>query len=237
VNVLTPAFRDDLINRGLVDSDKVVFVPNGADPDFFHPGERDNSVRREFAWGDRFVVMYAGQHGKANAVGQLLDTAGLLQDRSDVLIASVGDGPELCSLREEARRRKLSNISLCGPQAKERMPDFVNACDVGAAVLQNNPTFRTVYPNKVFDYMSCERPTLLAIDGVARKLVCEQAQAGLFAEPENPQALSAAIRQLADDPEQGREMGRRGRQWILANATRQMLALRYLEIMKELVLV
>src|SRR5437660_175337 len=83
-------------------ADKVVFVPNGANPDFFHPGERDNSVRREFAWGNRFVVMYAGQHGRANAVGQLLDTAGLLQDRSDVLIASVGDGPELSSLREEA---------------------------------------------------------------------------------------------------------------------------------------
>ena len=85
--------------------------------------------------------------------------------------------------------------------------------------------------------MSCERPTLLAIDGVARKLVCDEAQAGLFAEPENPAALSAAIRQLADHPEQGREMGRRGRQWILAHATRQMLAIRYLEIMKELVLV
>jgi len=235
INVLTPAFRDDLTKRSLAQPEKVVFVPNGADPDFFRPGVRDNAVRREYGWGDRFVVMYAGQHGRANAVHQLLDAAGLLADRPDVLIACVGHGPEQANLREEARRRNLSNISFCGPQPKERMPDFVNACDVGAAVLQKNPTFLTVYPNKVFDYMSCERPTLLAIDGVARKLVCDEARAGVFAEPENAVALATAIRHLADDPEGRREMGRRGREWILANATRQMLAIRYLDIMKELV--
>ncbi len=102
---------------------------------------------------------------------------------------------------------------------------------MGAAVLQNNPTFRTVYPNKVFDYMACARPTLLAIDGVARELVCEQARAGVFAEPEDPAALAAAIRALADDPAACAEMGRRGREWVLANATRESLAARYLDVM------
>jgi glycosyltransferase involved in cell wall biosynthesis len=235
VNVLTPAFREDLIGRGLAQSEKIVFVPNGADPDVFRPAGRDNAVRSEKGWGDRFVVMYAGQHGRANAVSQLLGAAELLKDRPDILIACVGDGPERPTLVAEARRRNLSNISFYGPQAKEQMPDFINACDAGAAVLQNNPTFRTVYPNKLFDYMSCERPTLLAIDGVARQLVCDQARAGVFAEPENAEEISAAIRRLADDPEGCRAMGRRGREWILANATRQMLANKYLDIMKEVV--
>jgi len=235
VNVLTPAFRDDIIQRKLADAGKIVFVPNGADPDSFRPEQKDNSVRREYGWGDRFVVMYAGQHGRANAVGQLIEAAALLKDRSDILIVCVGDGPERTSLSEEARRRNVANIQFCGPQPKERMPDFVNACDVGAAVLQNNPTFRTVYPNKVFDYMSCARPTLLAIDGVARKLVCEQARAGVFAQPEDAPALAAAIKQLADDRAAGEEMGNRGREWILAHGTRAALAAKYLEIMKDLI--
>jgi glycosyltransferase involved in cell wall biosynthesis len=233
VNVLTPAFRDDIVKRGLATPDKVVFVPNGADARMFHPARRDNSVRREYGWGDRFVVMYAGAHGRANAVGQLLEAASLLRDRPEILITCVGDGPERSALQKESRGRGLTNIMFCGPQPKERMPEFVNACDVGAAVLQNNPTFRTVYPNKVFDYMACERPTLLAIDGVARKLVCEEARAGVFAEPENGPALAAAIRYLADDPSGRAEMGRRGREWLLANATRESLARRYLEVMAE----
>jgi glycosyltransferase involved in cell wall biosynthesis len=115
------------------------------------------------------------------------------------------------------------------------MPEIVNACDVGAAVLGNNPTFKMVYPNKVFDYMSCERATLLAIDGVARRLVCDEAQAGIYAEPENAISIASAVRKLADDPAGRIAMGRRGRQWVLANATRESLAKRYLGVLESMV--
>ena len=164
-------------------------------------------MRRELGWGDRFVVMYAGAHGRANAIGQLVDAAERLRDRKDILIATVGDGPERARHEEAARERGLDNIQFCGPQPKSRMVDVVNACDVGAAVLQDNPTFRTVYPNKVFDYMACARPTLLAIDGAARRLVCDEAQAGVFATPEDGQAIADAIRILADDPRGRRRDG------------------------------
>lgn len=235
INVLTPAFRDDIVKRGLASDAKIVFVPNGADANVFTPGPRDNEVRRELGWRDRFVVMYAGAHGRANALGQLVDAAERLQSRPDILIACVGDGPERKRLEEEARRRGLSNIQFCGPQPKDRMPDVVNACDVGAAVLQDNPTFRTVYPNKVFDYMACERPVLLAIDGVARKLVCDEARAGVFARPEDGDSIAKAILGLVEDPPLRLQMGRRGRAWVLANCTRESLANKYLEILTALV--
>ncbi len=234
VNVLTPAFRDDLLRRGLKPAEQIVFVPNGADLDLFSPGPRDNAVRREQGWGDRFVVLYAGAHGRANAIGQLVEAAQHLRDRPDILLATVGDGPERARWQKEAQDRGLTNLVFCGAQPKERMADFVNACDAGAAVLQDNPTFRTVYPNKVFDYMACERPTVLAIDGIARTLVCDEAQAGVFAPPENGPALAEVIRRLADDPAGRRAMGERGRAWVIANASRKALAVRYLVILEEL---
>ncbi len=235
VAVLTPAFRDDLVARGLAPTDRIAFMPNAADLDRFRPAPREGAMRRELGWGDRFVVLYAGAHGRANALGQLLDAAERLRDRPDVLIATVGDGPERAGLEAEARRRGLGNIVFHGPQPKERMPEVIPACDVGAAVLQDNPTFRTVYPNKVFDYMACARPILLAIDGVARELVCAQAQAGLFASPEDGTALAGAIRALADDPAGCAAMGARGRRWVEANATREAVAARYLELLERLV--
>lgn len=235
VNVLTPAFREDLVRRGLAGPENIVFVPNGADLDLFNPTAPDVALRRELGWEGHFVVMYSGAHGRANAVGQLVDAAVLLKDRADILIATVGDGPERKQHEERARARGLTNIVFNGAQPKERMPAIVNACDVGAAVLQNNPTFRTVYPNKVFDYMACAKPTLLAIDGVARQMVCDEAQAGVFVEPENAAAIAAAIRSLADDAAGRAEMGRRGRAWVVANASREGLAKRYTGIMEELV--
>ncbi|MGD0294797.1 MAG: glycosyltransferase family 4 protein [Terracidiphilus sp.] len=235
INVLTPAFQSDMEKRALATSTKFCFVPNGADTVAFFPGPRDNETRRQLGWGDQFVVMYAGAHGRANALYQLIEAATELQDRADILIACIGDGPDRQRLTEEVEGRSLKNIRFYGARPKASMPEIVNACDAGAAVLQNNPTFRTVYPNKVFDYMSCARPVLLAIDGAARTLVCEQAKAGVFAEPENGQAIASAIRFLADHPEIRAEMAANGRRWVLENASRDALAARYLDVITGLV--
>jgi lipopolysaccharide/colanic/teichoic acid biosynthesis glycosyltransferase/glycosyltransferase involved in cell wall biosynthesis len=234
VTVLTPAFAEDLQTRGLVTPDRILFVPNGADVDAFTPASRNNDVRLRFGWGSRFVALYAGAHGRANALHQLLDAATHLSGRSDILIVTVGDGPARASLEEEARTRQLGNVQIIGPVVKEWMPHVVAAADAGIAVLQDNPTFRTVYPNKVFDYMASARPTVLGIDGVARRLVCDEARAGIFAEPENAGSIAAAIVRLADAPEDARRLGRNGREWIVANAARSALAQRYLDALVAL---
>lgn len=234
VNVLTPKFRDDLLDRHLVPPSRLTLVPNGGDLALFSPGPRDNAVRRECQWGDRIVALYAGAHGRANALGQLLDAAEILRTRTDILLVAIGDGPERAALEAEAVRRGLDNVRFLGVRPKDAMPDYINAADIGLAVLQRNATFRTVYPNKIFDYMACARPVVLGIDGGARRLVCDEAQAGLFAEPENGAAIASAIVELADDVEKRSAMGRRGREWIEANASRETLAARYLDIMLNL---
>lgn len=235
VNVLTPAFRDDLLARTLVPASRIVVVPNGADVSLFQPRVASDDIRRELGWGERVVAVYAGAHGKANAIGQLVEAAARLRDRQDILIATIGDGPERMHWQAEAASRGLDNIRFHGAQAKERMPEILSAADIGVAVLQANPTFRTVYPNKVFDYMACERPIVIAIDGIAREMVCEQARAGIYAPAENGAAIAQAIVQLADDPDLRIRLGRSGNTWVTANATREILAARYLQHLQTLV--
>lgn len=234
VNVLTPSFRDDLLARHLVRPSRLTLVPNGGDLAMFRPGPRDNAVRREHGWGDRIVALYAGAHSRANALVQLLDAAEILRSRPDILLVAIGDGPERASLEAEALNRGLDNVQFLGAKPKEAVPDYINAGDIGLAVLQRNATFRTVYPSKIFDYMACARPVIVGIDGAARTLVCDEAQAGLFAEPENGPAIARAILELADGREKRSTMGRRGREWVEANASRETLAARYLDIMLKL---
>lgn len=233
INVLTPAFRDDLVRRGLAAEDKVFFVPNGVDVEAFAPGPRDNEARRELGWGTDFVALYAGAHGRANALHQLIDAADDLKHHAGVRIVSVGDGPERGALEQAVGARGLSNIQFIGSQPKSRMPLLVNAADAGLAVLQANPTFRTVYPNKVFDYMACAKPTVLAIDGIARELVCDQASAGLFAEPENGAQIAERLAELAGNSALAARLGANGRAWVVAHASRAVLARRYLQELNE----
>lgn len=234
INVLTPAFRDDIVRRGLAPAAKITFVPNGADLDAFSPGPRDNPVRSAHGWGDRFVVLYAGAHGRANAIHQLVDVADRLRTRRDILIATAGDGPERAACEQRATDLGLDNIQFLGPVAKSQMPALVSASDCGVSVLQANETFRTVYPNKVFDYMACARPVLLGIDGVARALVCDEAGAGVFAAPEDGWSLAQQIEWLADHPAERDAMGVRGRRWVTTHATREGLAAKYLAILEHL---
>jgi glycosyltransferase involved in cell wall biosynthesis len=235
INALTPAIKANIVERRLAPASKIIEIPNGADLTHFSPRSHDNPFRRQLGWGTRCVAMYAGAHGRANALDQLIDAATLLRNRDDIVIAFVGDGPERARLERRSRELGLRNVSFCGPQPKERMAECINAADIGLAVLQANPTFRTVYPNKIFDYMACARAIVLGVDGVARQLVTETARSGIFAPPGDAAAIASAIRRLADDPTERAAMGERGRRWVEANASREALAAQYETVLTRLV--
>ena len=233
INVLTPAFRDVLLSKEVPD-EKLTMIPNGADLDLFHPGDRDNDIRRRYHWGDRFVVIYTGAHGPANGLGQVLDAAKVLLDRTDILFVLVGDGTEKAELESRARRLGLTNVQFIPAQAKSEMPDFINAADVGLAVLQKIDGFKTVYPNKLFDYMACGRPVIVAIDGEARNLI-ERAGAGIYVEPECPTQLRCAVLELCSDAKKGLRFGKNGFDFVRNCFSREGLASEFLDLLHVLV--
>ena len=234
INVLTPAFREALIRLKGVSAGRISMIPNGADLDILRPGPRDNEVRRRLELEGKFVVSYFGAHGRANRVGQLLDVAERVKaSHPDIRFLLVGDGMEKPMLVEDARRRGLDNVIFVDSVPKEQVNAYINASDVCTAVLMKNDTFRTVYPNKVFDYMACKRPVIVAIDGVARKLV-EDAGAGLYAEPENPQAMIDAILAIKNNPSAIAGMMEGGYRHVREHFDRKQLAQRYLDVLHRL---
>ena len=234
INVLTPAFEKYLVDKKRVPANRISMIPNGADLDIMKPGPKDNEIRRRLGLTDKFVVSYFGAHGRANRVGQLLDVAERLKDtHPDIRIMLVGDGMEKPMLVEDARRRGLNNVIFVDAVPKEQVSDYINASDVCTAVLMKNETFKTVYPNKVFDYMACKRPIIIAIDGVARRLV-EEAGAGIYAEPENADAFIEAILTLKNDPKLMATMGQNGYDHVTKYYSREALSEKYLSTLTSL---
>ena len=231
INVLTPAFKSALIERKNVRPDKISMIPNAADLDIFKPGELNNWVREKHNLQGRFVVTYVGAHGRANALMQMLNVAEKIKGYDDIRILLVGDGMEKTMLREEADRRQLNNIIFVDSVPKKEVVDYVTASDVCTAVLKKVDTFKTVYPNKVFDYMSVKKPIILAIDGVARKLV-EDAKAGIYVEPENADEFVNALLKLKNDSDFCIKLGENGYQYVKENFDRKVLAAKYLDIIK-----
>ncbi len=113
------------------------------------------------------------------------------------------------------------------------MAQALAAADACLAILKPIELYKTVYPNKVFDYMAAGRPVILAIDGVIREVI-ESAGAGIFIPPGDPRALAAAILELASQPENCKRMGSRGRQAVETRFSRLVLADRLEEILQGL---
>jgi len=213
INVLTPAFKDDLIRREMVHSDKIKVIPNGVDLNKLSLCESSGGIRRQLGWEGRFVVLYTGAHGLANHLQQLIDAAEILQDIPEVLIACVGDGMSLPGLKRKVIKNGMKNIRFYGPFSREETSKIVSASDVCTAVLKRAGAFKKVYPNKLFEYMAYGKPIILGIDGAARELL-EKARSGIYVAPEDPIAFAEAVGFLKQHPEIRKEMGLNGREYI-----------------------
>ncbi len=236
INVLTPAFRERLIQKK-VPGEKIICVPNAADFAIARRVAADgwdrDRFREEHGLTGSFVVVYVGAHGIANHLLQILEAADLLRD-TRVLFLLIGDGMEKQALVKEASRRQLSNVRFVDPVPREEVFRYILASDIGTSVLKKLDTFKTVYSNKTFDYFSCRKPVLLAIDGISRELV-EAAGAGMYAEPENPSGYAAGVRYYLDHPEAVAAQGESGYNFALLNFDRESLAAQYIgEIGRQL---
>lgn len=234
INVLTPAFRETLIEKKKVNPDKIIFIPNAADftlSDKILLNFEKVSFRKEHNLEGKFVIIYVGAHGLANHLEQIIDT-GLLLLNTNVLFLFIGDGMEKKRLVALAKEKKLNNIRFLDPVPKAEVFKYILASDMGTSVLKNVDTFKTVYSNKTFDYMSCKIPILMAIDGVSKKLV-EDAQAGEFVEPENPKDFAEKIKFYLNNPDQVIKQGENGYKFAKSNFDRTVLAEKYIGLIKE----
>lgn len=234
LNVLTPAFKEDIVGRGLKEADLIHNVQAGVDVDEMNPEKYSEEIRTKMGWGGKKVVLYTGAIGRANRLDQLVDTALVLKERSDVLLAVVGGGMEEDQLKERVENEGLSNIVFYGSRSKEEMPEIIASADICLAVLMKSETFKTVYPNKVFDYMACERPVIVAIDGMIRTLLEDQ-EAGIFVEPENAGEIAQGILELVSDEKRCVELGRNGRRFVVDEFDRNVMAAKYEGILEDLV--
>ncbi len=231
VVVNSPGFIDHLHSHGAI---HVELVPNGADTSMFDPQAKGENFRHIHGLADRFIALYAGAHGMSNDLGVMLAAAEMLIDRDDIMLVLLGDGKEKPALQSEARDMALTNLKFIPPVPKKEMPSALAAADACIAILKPIPLYATVYPNKVFDYMAAGRPVVLAMEGVIREVI-ESANSGIAIPPGDPTALAEAIIYLADHPQEGIDMGLKGREYNRNHFDRPAQARKFGQIIEKMV--
>mgnify|MGYP001556496645 CR=1 FL=1 len=237
INVLTPAFYDSLKNEKHIPEEKLIMIPNASD---FSLSEEllltfdRNDFRKKMALDGKFVITYVGAHGVANHLQQVLQAGKKLED-TRVLFLLIGQGMEKEKLKKMAVDMNVNNVRFIDAVPKKEVFKFILASEMGASVLKRVDTFKTVYSNKTFDYMSCKKPVLMAIDGVSRELV-EAAACGVYIEPENIEEYNTNIRTYLNDEGRLKKEGDNGYQYAKNHFDRDVLAKKYLQEIKDKVL-
>ena len=234
---VTDSFKTAIIAEG-IPAAKIEVIKNGVDLEFFSP-ERSLGPEATHIPGldntqGKFVVSYVGTHGMAHGLETVLSAAELLRDLPDVLFLLVGDGAERDHLVRQRDIMRLDNVILLEQQPKTRMPAIWAVTDVSLVLLRDKPLFRTVIPSKIFESMAMMKPVILGVRGESEALL-EESGAGICVQPESAVQLARAVRRLYASPDERRAMGQAGRHFVQAHFDRQVLAARYLELLKTVV--
>jgi glycosyltransferase involved in cell wall biosynthesis len=168
--------------------------------------------------------MFAGNIGAAQDLPTVLAAAELSRVRRDVQWVIVGDGSMRTWVQSEIERRELSaTVHMLGRFPVEDMPRMFAGVDALLVTLRRDPVLSLTIPAKVQSYLACAKPIVGALDGEGAAVIAE-AGAGVCSPAEDPQALAAQVLGLCDlDVSSRLEMGRRGRDYFLANFASDML--------------
>jgi glycosyltransferase involved in cell wall biosynthesis len=216
VTAVTEGIRAALLGSKRLPAEKVMFLPNGVDTKLFKPSPPDEKLKQNLGLAGKKIVLYAGNHGYAGAVEQVLYAANCLRDEPSLHFLLIGEGPEKRKLIELAAILKLSNVTFHDQVPLAVMPSFLSISDLAVVTLRKSQVMAGARPAKSFVMMAGGKPIVLSAEGEAARLI-EAAGSGVVVPPEDYEAIAKAIRKLMNDPERASQLGANGRRFVVSN--------------------
>ena len=213
VTTVTHRIVDDLIRHQGLPAEKVLLLPNGADPAI--PGDEAAAEKllADLGLSDRRLALCIGTHGYIHGMEALLDAAAELADQADLVVLLIGDGSEKGRLVELARARGLGNVRFADPVPPAAVLPLYRRAMVGLSTLRDVPIAASARPVRSLNAMAAGVPVVYAGAGEGAELV-RAAGAGIVTPAGDGSAIAAAIRQLMADPAAARAMGEAGKAYI-----------------------
>ncbi len=232
ITVIADGFTDNLLEKQ-VPPQKLVQIPNWVDVNFIKPlPKAESSFLRENQLQGKFVVLYSGNIALTQGLETVVEAAEKLQDLPDVQLVIVGEAKALETLKQEYQPGP--NVLLRPFQPRKKLPDMLAAADVGLVVQKRNISFNM--PSKIPVILASGRAIVASVSarGSAAQAI-RRSGGGLVVEPENADALAAAIRELYGDREKTAWLGRQGREYAVSQYSFERALTEYEALFSQLV--
>lgn len=211
IAVISPGMANLLQTRG-VPATKLTVVYNwvGESDDRPHP---PGALRAQLGLSeDDFLIMYAGNHGAAQALDAVLEGIAIVPESEHCHLVLVGGGVEKPRLQRIAERVAPERVHFLDPQPRDVVRQLTADADAQLVALADKPLFSVTIPSKLQAVMSEGCPILAVASGDVTRIV-DEARAGLCASPGKPMEIADAVTKLRRmDRAELRAMGSRARE-------------------------
>jgi len=201
----------------------VYHLSNGVDTEVFSPYHKTASARASLGTDEEFIAVYAGLHGHAQGLGQVLEAARVLSSDSRFRFVLIGDGPEKDRLQKLATEMGLTNVRFIEPRPHNEIPELLAASDAILVPLVGHIT--GAVPSKIYEGMASG--PLVVISGGEPADMVREFRVGLSVRPNDIQGLVRALRQLRDDVQLSKALGENGRDTALLHFRRRDIVERF----------
>lgn len=141
-----------------ISPDRIYFVPNWAPSNIKPVPSLQNQFRKTNKIGDKFVVMYSGNIGRAHELSTILEVAQDMRGESDVVFVFIGRGVNR-GLIEAAIQAGAPNILLGDYQPRDLLAHSLSAADIH--FLSIKPGFEgLMVPSKLYGILAAGRPVI-----------------------------------------------------------------------------
>lgn len=161
-------------------------------------------------------ILYAGNIGPAQSLGEVLQAAQLLEEQGmgdKITFCFLGSGVSLGALKTQAAELELSNVAFLPRVPSNEVQAFLDEADCLLVHLRDTPLFEITLPSKTQAYMYAGKPLLMGVRGEAARLI-KCSAAGITVTPEDPESIAAGAITLAEMSRSEREaLGQNGREY------------------------
>jgi glycosyltransferase involved in cell wall biosynthesis len=189
----------------------VLNVPNGSDPDLFHPDV--TPVQRVSRQSGCLNVVWIGS---ADLAWHNFD---LLRDTAQILFQSQDEGAQQINFHiignaHALMREMPSNVQYHGSENYQYLPHWLAAMDVGLCLYRPGSADYSS-PLKVFDYMASGL-TVVGVSHPQLKEIFQQLdQSDLMIPSADPKALAQTLLSLVREPDRVKYQGKKSRQLVI----------------------
>ena len=162
----------------------------------------------------------------------LLEVAKALEANEDIQFVLVGNGAYLEQVQQIIKDRNIENVILLPFQPYEDISHVFSLGDVSLVISKPGVGANSV-PSKTWSIMSAERPVLANFDENELKTIIEKHKCGIFTKAGDKVAFTDAILKLYNDRGLCKEMGKKGRKFVMGNLTREIGTRKYVETIKR----